>query len=518
METRQPLLRVSGGHRAWLGPALVGVLGLLAYRMLWLGAPPTHYDVDRWLFRPSPLPGPLLLAVAVWLLWRRRERLHSLPDRHAPLLASALATLGTGLFVWALLTRTVGFFPSLAANGLAFAALTRGWAGCRGSMLPALVLLLGARLPKPLEDEIVWHLQLWTADWAGWLLDISGRDFFQSGVILSNAEHSFHVIDTCSGMSGITILMLVSLIVRELFAGAGRRQWLLVALAPPLGFALNAIRVAYVAASPDPEALAGLEGDHTIQGLAMLMAGTGVLYALGWAMAGKTAAESPAPASHAPATAIGGMHWGIAGCGLAVLAVLTLTVPGFSTADPASRLRKIDFPQQKSGWTSENTPSEPLFTGVLLGAIHRRYQLAGAPHRPPQVVDLLIGYEEVRVTTSSRLLSSKLALPGPDWDILRHTRERLWLLKRDADLAVASQGPGGQHAVIYAWRPRDRGLWRESWRALLALESSPFRRQGPRAAARLVAYAPHDGQVALDRAKQRLDRFILAFREELADL
>ena len=92
------------------------------------------------------------------------------------------------------------------------------------------------------------------------------------------------------------------------------------------------------------------------------------------------------------------------------------------------------------------------------------------------------------------------------------------MLKRDADLAVASQGPGGQHAVIYAWRPRHRGLWRESWRDLLALESSPFRRQGPRAAVRLVAYAPHAGQLALDRARQRLDRFIVAFREELADL
>jgi hypothetical protein len=33
-----------------------------------------------------------------------------------------------------------------------------------------------------------------------------------------------------------------------------------------------------------------------------------------------------------------------------------------------------------------------------------------------------------------------------------------------------------------------------------------------------VAYAPHDGQLVLDQAKQRLDRFVSAFREELAAL
>jgi hypothetical protein len=92
-------------------------------------------------------------------------------------------------------------------------------------------------------------------------------------------------------------------------------------------------------------------------------------------------------------------------------------------------------------------------------------------------------------------------------------RERIWLLDRAADLAVFSRGE--EQAVSYAWRPRDRGLWRESWRAWLGLESTPFRRERPRAAVRLVAYAPHDGQLVLDRAKQRLDRFVRDFREEL---
>jgi exosortase len=494
---------------------LVGVLGLVAYRMLWLGATPTHHDVESWLFRPSALPEFVVLAVAGWLLWRRRERLRSLPDRSAPLLACALAGLGSGLFVWALLTRTADLLlPSLAANGLAFAALAHGWAGCRGSLLPALVLLLGTPLPKPIEDEIVWQLQVWTTDAAGWLLSASGWEFSQVGVILRNAPYSFHVIDSCSGLNGIEILTLVALIVRELFASAGPRQWLLVALAPPLGFALNVVRIAYVATSSDPQAFMA---DHTPQGLAVLTAGTGILYALGWAMARKTAAADPAPPSPPPA-AVRRVRSGLAAGGLAVLAVLNSTLPGFSPGNPASALQGVDFPDEGSGWTSEPATPEPLFDGALPRSIHRRYELAGAAQQPSEVVDLLIAYEEVRNPGSSRLLSSKLALPGPEWDLVSHSRERLWLLGRDIELTVASQGSGGEHAVVYAWRPRDRGLWREAWRSLLALESSPFRREMPRAAVRLVTYAPHDGQLVLDRAKQRLDRFVTAFREELAAL
>jgi exosortase len=492
-------------------------LGVLAYRALLRGVMASDYELESWLFRPSQLPPLLVLTVAGWLLWRRRDRLCSLPDRRAPLLAATLAALGVALFGWALLTRTADLLlPSASANLLAFAAVFRGWAGCRSLLLPALLLLFGARIPTPLQNEIVWHLQLWTASAAGQLLDAIGREVIQGGVILSDEEHTFHVIEGCSGLNGIEILTLVGLMIRELFADGGRRQWLLVALAPCLGFALNLVRIAYVAASPNPEALAGVEGDHTPQGLAVLVAGTGILYAFGWAMARNHRAGSAASGSDAGEPALRGAPWGLAAVGLGLLAALTLVLPRFEPAERARHHARTDFPERKSAWTSAAAPGDPLFLGPLQGAIQRRYELDGARQAAPQVVDVLIGFDVADLATPSPLLSSKLAYPGPDWDIVRKGRERLWSLDRVADLAIATRGPGSEHAVVYAWRPRDEGLWRESWRSLLALESSPLRREGRRAAVRLVAYAPHDGQLVLDQAKQRLDRFIVAFREELA--
>ena len=61
------------------------------------------------------------------------------------------------------------------------------------------------------------------------------------------------MIDGCSGLRGILILSLVALIVRELFAHAGAREWLVVLVAPLLGHALNVVRIAWVATSEHPE-------------------------------------------------------------------------------------------------------------------------------------------------------------------------------------------------------------------------------------------------------------------------
>jgi hypothetical protein len=102
--------------------------------------------------------------------------------------------------------------------------------------------------------------------------------------------------------------------------------------------------------------------------------------------------------------------------------------------------------------------------------------------------------------------------------VLERRRERIWSLDLEAERALASAGLDDRHAVVYAWRPGHRGLWAESWRALFALDRSPLRRERPRAAVRLTSVSPHDGELALDFAKQRLDAFIGDFREALLSL
>ena len=535
------------------GPILVALLVLLAYRALLL-APPS-VDVDSLVFLPGRLPVGLVIGVALWLLWQRRapwipgQETSLWPSsarspirtalRQTPALLFAL--LGAALLVWSTLTgKTDLLLASLAAHGLALAMATRGLRGARAGLLPALVLLLGLRIPKPLEDEIVWQLQAWTAQASGRLLTALGRDFEQSGVILRSDEHVFHVIDSCSGLNGILILLLVALIVRELFRReADPWAWLLVAGAPALGFVLNVFRVAYVAASPEPEKLAGVGGDHTLQGLTVLMAGTLVLYCLGWALAatigsrpGPKRQEAPwrrahcdqaSPGAENPVGAQGNSSWkdswtvsgSVAILWLVGLAAASFVLPRFPPPDFAARRVVSAIPEAKAGWTSERAPHDLLFTGVFSSGLHRRYQRDAGPGRAPAIVDLLIGYEDVTRPNATRLISSKGAIPGPQWELQSQRPLRIWLLDRPAELALSTRRPDGRVALTYVMRPRDDGLAREALRALLALDLSPWRRDRPRGLVRLTAYALHDGQLALDQAKQRLDRFIRVFREDL---
>jgi len=500
-----------------MGAALA--LGLLAaaYHALLasLVESPSSAGLEGVFFRPGELPGLFVVGVAGWLLWMRRERWRALPQRSSPAWAGSAAFVGTALFVWARLTGAVELLlPSLAANGLALAAAARGRAGARVAALPALVLCLGLPIPPPIQDEIVWFLQRASASGTAWLLGLGGWEFVHNGVEIRVSEHSFQVIDACSGFSGIQILTLIALIVRDLFGGRGLRSWVPVLAAPLLAHGLNVLRILYITTSPNPEALAGLEGDHTPQGVAVLAAGTAILYALGWGLSEPAEADDEAAAT-APERSDARLDPGpIAIAWLAVLTGVSFWLPTFEP--PRATRATITFPERGGGWTSERLPTDPYFVGAGMGdaALFRLY----TSDDDPGGVELFVARQIERIPTSSALLSSKQKWPGPGWNSVRERATRVWLLDRDADLVVTSRRPGGEHAVAYVWHLNDEGIWRESLRALLALDATPLRRSDHRTVVRLTAFSPGGGQLLLDRTKQRLDRFVEGFREELSAL
>ena len=504
-----------------LGPVLVLVLGLFAYRGLFLDAlqPSASSHVDEWFFTPEQKSPLLAIGIAGWLLWRRRAVLLGLPDRCAGAWAAALLVVGTGLFVWARLTGAASLLlPSLAANALAFASAVKGRAGCRAALLPALVLLLGAPIPAALRDELLWRLQLWTARDSAWLMQLAGADVVLRGVQIQGGEYAFTVIESCSGMRGIEILTLVAVAVRELFAAGGWRAWLVVLAAPGLGFALNVGRVIAVAAQAlrtAPAADAAQSADHTLQGIAVLVVGTAALYALGHWLAGARWSPAAGEAQGMPRSERSSprLQRGAAAALLAALAVVSIALPPFAAAPP---YEPLEFPAERAGWTSEELAVDSAFIGPLRGGevLIRRYE-GRVGDGPARFVDLFIGYE-VAENPFSRFFSPKLVLPGHDWTLVELRPTRIWPLKVDAAIGVATRD--GEQVLVTTWRLRDRGFWREASRSALGLESGPFRREPRRAVVRLTTALANDGPVARDRARRTLDRFIADFQDELERL
>jgi exosortase len=495
------------------------VLVAFAYRPLLLGALawPGLGRVEGWFFAPDEKAPLFAVGVVGWMLWRHRGRLAALPEVRAPAGAALLFAIGAALFVWAQLTLTADLLlPSLSANLLAFACAARGGAGVRVVGLPAAVLLLGVPIPGPVRSEIVWQLQLWSAQSAAWVLATIGREVALSGVQILHGPFGFTVIDACSGLRGIEILLLVAFVIRELFASSGRRQWLLVALAPALGFALNLARIVFVVlstAGADPAQAGPGAWDHTFEGVAVLAAGTALLYALGWWMAGSQ--PSPRPATPERAVVEAGAWPPLAAvAALAALAAVSVAVPPFPPTRGA--VEWVELPRSHAGWEGEDLALDRVFFGPLYGAqaVHRRYQKA-QPGGDPQAVEIFVG-AEMPESPGDRIFSRRVTRLGPDWSLRDRRRAELWTLRVEGELAVVSRR--SELALVYVWRLRDRGILWHAQRALLGLDRAPLSHGRPRAVVRLATPLARDGALALDRSKRILDRFIADFARELAAL
>ena len=508
------------GRLRVLVPGLALALAAFAYRGLFGDAAglPASGGFEQWFFTPEAGRALLPIAIALWMLARRRARLRALPDRAAPALAGALLAVGVGLFAFATRTGAQALLPlSLAANLLALAAAAKGRAGCGVALLPALILLFGSPLPAPLRDGIVWWLQVSSARGAAWLMQAAGAELVQRGVVIHRGDNAFTVIESCSGLRGIEILTLVALATRELCGASGLRSWIAVAAAPLLAYALNLLRIVLVVLftpSASPEAMAAQGWDHTPQGVAVLAAGTALIYLLSHALSGAAGAPGAGQRSAAPpAPARRRALWAGALSVIALLAGVSLA-PAHEAPAPAPP--PLDLPLERAGWVGEDLPLDRLFLGQLQPGqvLHRRYR-RDEGDLPPRIVDLLVGYED-GANRASHLFSPKVALPDHDWSFVEERPARIWLLGIDGRLAVAAHG--SELALGYAWRVRDEGALRETWRASLELDAGPLRREPPRAVVRLLTPLANDGSVARDRAKRSLDRFVRDFREELSAL
>jgi hypothetical protein len=198
---------------------------------------------------------------------------------------------------------------------------------------------------------------------------------------------------------------------------------------------------------------------------------------------------------------------------LAALGAVSVFVTPFSTGFASSGW--VEIPRSRAGWEGEDLSIDRALFGRVGQALYRRYERPRRD-RPPQSVELFLGYEVPESPVGDRLFSRRTSHPGPGWSLEQTRQRRLWTLGVDADLAVASRD--SELALVYSWRVRDGGIWGETPRSVLGLERGPFRRERRRVVVRLVTPLRSEGPVAFDRAKRTLDRFIIDFGDELARL
>ncbi len=462
-------------------------------------------------FEPEENSALLLVGVAAWMLWRRRALLFlGKAVGHRGGVASLL-TLALCAHIWAQFSATPSLFViSLAANLLALFAWCGGSAAVRAGLLPICVLLFAIPLPATLSNEWLWTLQVFSATGTARLLEVLGFAPSLQGIQLTLHEMDFLIIEACSGFRAMRTMLIAALVIRELRGLRGPRSWLLVAGALPVALSLNLLRIGAIMLAGDPSALSDPRG-HVMQGAAVLLAGTVLLFVVGhWLERGNSVL---APPGLALSTLSSRVPWRFAAGWLSVLALATWLVPS-RQLPPAPGPELADWPLVRKAWRGEMRRPDRMFLGRLsLGQIlDIRYRRAGRANEDLARVDLFVGVESGGQGGSPR--SSKLGIPGRDWNEVSRGQTRLAPLFLDVESVVAERGG---HAVLsYFWVLRDAGTIGEAARDLLGLQG-PLPRERPRVAVRLTTPIP-EGPEGMDWARSSLNHFTNAFHPYLSRL
>jgi EpsI family protein len=505
----------SPGPRHWLLPALATALATVAYRDLLLFDPAADVaaEVEGFFFQPSYTPPRVVLVLAAWLLYRRRERLQRLPvGGGTPWPGAALLASALGLLAWSSYTGASDLLAlSLSLALLGTGALVRGPRAIRVLALPAVFLVFAVPLPAPLLNYLVFPLQIATADITGWFLQGIGFPVYVLGDQILGAEENFVVIEACSGLRSVETLTMIAILLIDLFRRSGWHAVIILVAAPIVAFALNGVRAVTLVLNPHSEIVA----IHNLQGVAILLAGLVTLYLLDGFLVrhlrergGKRPPRAPGPPGERSAA---GRRAPVLVATAAAAAALSLWIPRWELAWPTSSFAARLIPETLDGWRAKGIPLDQMFLGRagFAQVVNRRYRRDG------EEVRLFVGVGD-RSNRMRSPFTPKTHFPGSGWSVEERGTVELEAGRPTVEWRVVQSTTSRR--LVYHWREASGALGDEVIRNLLALDSSPLRRPGEGVVVRMSTPVAGPGPEDRRIAEGRLLRFYRDFRPELRAL
>jgi exosortase len=231
---------VEGGTRGFISRYPVLVVGLAALLL------PTLYAMatQSWT-REEGVHGPIVLATAGWLIWRRWDEIIANARPGSPRIAILGIVIGMAFYIFG---RAYGFLVlevgGLYLTGIAIAYSFIGWRMLRKLWFPILYLGFAVPLPGWFLDSLTLPLKYFVSDVVTRLMSALGYPIVQVGVTLYIAQYQLLVEDACAGLNSIISLTAISLFyIYLLHNSSWRYAAVLFALVLPIALAANVIRV-----------------------------------------------------------------------------------------------------------------------------------------------------------------------------------------------------------------------------------------------------------------------------------
>lgn len=235
LSTIEPEAAPAGMMRLWW-PVLIGLAALYL---------PTYYELATGIWNSEEQAhGPIVLVVALYLIWSKKEILFAV-DHPRPVLGWSLLLFGLLLYAVGrsqeiLLFEVGSQIPVLLGTLL----ITLGANAARSFWFALLFLLFMVPLPGFVVDAATGPLKQYVSVIAENVLYAVGYPIARSGVTLTIGPYQLLVADACSGLHSIFSLSAMGLLYLYL---VGHKSWLrnglLIASILPIAFFSNVARV-----------------------------------------------------------------------------------------------------------------------------------------------------------------------------------------------------------------------------------------------------------------------------------
>lgn len=226
--------------RRWL-PWIPIILGLVALYG------PTLFDLFTTVWNSDEQGhGPIVLGIAIWLIWRRRVELFDGPaGTPRPVLGFACIVLASAFYFLGR-TQDYLFFEagSLIFMLIGVVLLMRGTTALKSVWFGLFFMLFMVPLPNSIVDLLTQPMKMAVSYMAESILFALGYPIARSGVMLLIGPYQLLVADACAGLHTLFTLEALGLLYLNVVRHAsGIRNLVLAVLIVPISFSANVIRV-----------------------------------------------------------------------------------------------------------------------------------------------------------------------------------------------------------------------------------------------------------------------------------
>jgi len=281
-------------QKRWLGLLLVALgSGLVYWRVV-------VKLVSDWYHDDNYSHGFLIVPLAVYFVWERREKLLKIPV--APSTFGLVVVLGSVMVLIAGILGSELFLTRISIMGTIVGVVLYlfGWQHLRALAFPVAFLLLMIPIPAIIFNRIAFPLQLLASQFGESAMGLANVPVLREGNVLILANTTLEVAEACSGIRSLVSLLTLAIVFGYFSDPRGWVRTVLALCSVPVAIVTNGFRVAGTGIAAHQFGAAAAEGFfHEFSGWLVFVAAFVLMLAVQRAIVrlAPSASETLAPAA-----------------------------------------------------------------------------------------------------------------------------------------------------------------------------------------------------------------------------